>query len=383
MVAIFKEHPHHVIMENYLAYDHSLDKALLREDMAPAGSCISCIQHWIIWNPTGAFSPRFIRAASSFYGLFQSSSFLLTLLVLLWQNTGTFLISFYTYWGLRTLTYLWLSHTSSSLSRLLSRSQAYIFFIWFSPKPIWVSFSPPGTCHMEVTLQFPKLSVLLELHWCWEMFCFPMSNGKEVPLPSSLTVIPIFKDVWVPILNFKSRPWSLTHWTPGTGEANDRSCSWRPTPLLNLFSLRSFFCSVGLYIKHITLATFPFLLTFCAILAVKCQFPPSSLSYLFVIRSSNDLFKKQLWSCHHSCLKYSNVFSILRENKIYINYRYVIHIQHGLASEAISIMLAILPPHWSNFDFLEILCSLPHACTCLFAYPPFHTQLLFLVSISV
>lgn len=276
-----------------------------------------------------------------------------------------------------------LSHQLFSIPSSFKKPSIHILYLVLSQAYPSFFFSPWDLSHGSDSLQFPKLSVLLELHWCWEMFCFPTSNGKEVPLPSSLTVIPIFKDVWVPILNFKSRPWSLTHWTPGTGEANDRSCSWRPTPLLNLFSLRSFFCSVGLYIKHITLATFPFLLTFCAILAVKCQFPPSSLSYLFVIRSSNDLFKKQLWSCHHSCLKYSNVFSILRENKIYINYRYVIHIQHGLASEAISIMLAILPPHWSNFDFLEILCSLPHACTCFFAYPPFHTQLLFLVSISV
>lgn len=207
MVAIFKEQPHHVIMENYLAYDHSLDKALLREDMAPAWSCISCIQHWIIWNPTGAFSPRFVHAASSFYGLFQSSSFLLTLLVLLWQNTGTFLISFYTYWGLRTLTYLWLSHTSSSLSRLLSRSQANIFFIWFSPKPIRVSFSPPGTCLMEVILSsFLNCQCCLNFIDAGKCSVFLWAMVKKYPCTVPLRLSPFLKMTEFPFWTLKAVP---------------------------------------------------------------------------------------------------------------------------------------------------------------------------------
>lgn len=155
-----------------------------------------------------------------------------------------------------------LSHQLFSIPSSFKKPSKHILYLVLSQAYPSFFFSPWDLSHGSDSLQFPKLSVLLELHWCWEMFCFPMGNGKEVPLHSSLKVIPIFKDDWVPILNFKSRPWSLTRWTPGTGEANDGSCSWRPTPLLNLFSLRSFFCSVELYIKYITLATFSFLLTF-------------------------------------------------------------------------------------------------------------------------
>lgn len=114
------------------------------------------------------------------------------------------------YWDIRTLTYYpRLSQTSSSLSHLFARSQACISIIWFSPKPVWISVSPLGTCHLGMTF-----SIFLNCQCCLNF----IDNGKyslllwtvvkKYPYTVTIKIVLIFENGWVPILvlNFNSRP---------------------------------------------------------------------------------------------------------------------------------------------------------------------------------
>lgn len=104
-------------------------------------------------------------------------------------------ISSYTYWSLKTFSYPGLSPTNSSLSHLLSTCAHSLF----SPLPNLSEFLfLPLECPTQEWLRFPKLLMFLELHWCWEMLCFPVTMEKQYPCAVALKLRPFLRMTELP-----------------------------------------------------------------------------------------------------------------------------------------------------------------------------------------